>query len=159
MRRTTDIVLLGLIFVAANARAQGPAPPPRPAESASDSVDDVVSDELEKQQIPGLSLAIIQDGKIVKAKGYGLIEKGRGMPVSESTLFQAGSISKSVAALGALRLVEQGKLALDEDVNAKLITWKVPENRVHPGEEGHPARHPQPYGGPDRSRVPRLRDG
>ena len=48
--------------------------------------------------------------------------------MTTSTLFQAGSISKPVAALGALRLVEQGKLALDEDVNARLTTWKVPEN-------------------------------
>ena len=44
------------------------------------------------------------------------------------TLFQAGSISKPVAAAGALALVEQGKLALDEDVNQKLKTWKVPDN-------------------------------
>jgi CubicO group peptidase (beta-lactamase class C family) len=44
------------------------------------------------------------------------------------TLFQAGSISKPVSAMGALCLVEQGKLALDDEVNTKLVTWKVPEN-------------------------------
>ena len=48
--------------------------------------------------------------------------------MTTATLFQAGSISKPVSALGALRLVEQGKLALDEDVNTRLVTWKVPEN-------------------------------
>jgi CubicO group peptidase (beta-lactamase class C family) len=48
--------------------------------------------------------------------------------VTPSTLFQAGSISKPVSAAGALRLVEQGKLELDRDVNASLVTWKVPEN-------------------------------
>jgi CubicO group peptidase (beta-lactamase class C family) len=49
-------------------------------------------------------------------------------PVTTKTLFQAGSISKPVAATGMLAMVQQGKLSLDEDVNAKLKTWKVPEN-------------------------------
>jgi CubicO group peptidase (beta-lactamase class C family) len=83
---------------------------------------------MELRHIPGLSIAIIQDGKIIRAKGYGVAERIGASPVTASTLFQAGSISKSVAALGALRLVEEGKLALDEDVNARLGTWKVPEN-------------------------------
>ena len=50
--------------------------------------------------------------------------------VTANTLFQAGSISKPVSALGAPRLVQEGKLTLDEDVNTKLITWKVPENEL-----------------------------
>jgi CubicO group peptidase (beta-lactamase class C family) len=83
---------------------------------------------MRKRQIPGLSLAVMQNGTIVKSKGYGVTEKGGETPVTVATLFQAGSISKPVSALGALRLVEHGKLVLDEDVNAKLITWKVPEN-------------------------------
>ena len=84
--------------------------------------------EMRKRQVAGLSLAIIQDGKIVKARGYGVTERSGDSPVTTATLFQAGSISKSVSALGALRLVEQSKLALDEDVNARLVTWKVPVN-------------------------------
>src|SRR4051794_5348554 len=128
MRQMTDIVLLGLIFVAANARARGAAPPPGPAESASDTVDVVIRAELGKRQIPGLSLAVIQDGRIVKVEGYGVTESGGESLVTPSTLFQAGSISKPVSAVGALRLVEQGKLTLDQDVNARLVTWKVPEN-------------------------------
>ena len=135
MRTTTVSIFFLLAFAASPTRAQSPLPPgsadARVAATSSpgpDAIDDVVRAEMQKRQIPGLSLAIIQDGKIVKAKGYGVTEKGGEAPVTASTLFQAGSISKSVAALGALRLVEQGKLALDEDVNAKLITWKVPEN-------------------------------
>ncbi len=85
---------------------------------------------MEKQQIPGLSLAVIQGGKIVKARGYGVTEKGGKTPVTAETLFQAGSVSKSVAAVGALHLVDKGKLSLDEDVNAKLLTWKVPHNEL-----------------------------
>jgi len=48
--------------------------------------------------------------------------------VTAKTLFQAASISKPVTAMGMLALVQQGKLSLDEDVNAKLKTWKIPEN-------------------------------
>ncbi|QHV99766.1 serine hydrolase [Spirosoma endbachense] len=94
----------------------------------ADDLDDFIRNQLQKRHVPGLSLAIIQDGKIVKAKCYGYIDKTGSTPLATTTLFQAGSISKSVAAVGALRLVEQGKLALDEDVNTKLSTWKVPEN-------------------------------
>jgi len=78
--------------------------------------------------VPGLSLAVIENYKIVDAKAYGVIEAGSSTPVTTHTLFQAGSISKPVAATGALYLVQQGKLPLDQDVNERLQTWKVPEN-------------------------------
>jgi CubicO group peptidase (beta-lactamase class C family) len=123
-----------MLFVLASgasfARVAPSSPPSQPAvaESASDAVDEVIRGEMQKRHIPGLSLAIIQDGKIVKTKGYGVTEKGGETPVTTATLFQAGSISKPVSALGALCLVEQGKLALDEDVNSKLTSWKVPPN-------------------------------
>lgn len=83
---------------------------------------------MELYKVPGLSVAVIDHFQILWAKGYGVIEAGSSKPVTRKTLFQAGSISKPVAAAGALALVEQGKLALDEDVNLKLKTWKVPEN-------------------------------
>jgi len=63
-----------------------------------------------------------------RSKNYGVIEVGSNTPVTTHTLYQAGSINKPVAATGALRPVEQGKLSLDENVNVKLKTWKVPEN-------------------------------
>jgi CubicO group peptidase (beta-lactamase class C family) len=95
------------------------APPP-------DDLDAFVLSQMSQRQINGLSLAIIQDGRI-DARAYGVTAKG-GAPVTTETLFQAGSISKPVAAVGALKLVELGKLTLDEDVNAKLKSWKVPDN-------------------------------
>jgi CubicO group peptidase (beta-lactamase class C family) len=61
------------------------------------------------------------------SSGYGVIAPGSRTPVTPKTLFQPASISKAVAAAGALYLVEKGKLSLDEDVNQKLKTWKVPE--------------------------------
>ncbi len=94
----------------------------------ADDLDDFIRSQMQKRGIPGLSLAIIQDGKILKAQAYGFIDKDGKVPVTTNTLFQAGSVSKSVAAMGALYLVEQNKLVLDENVNVKLKGWKVPDN-------------------------------
>ena len=83
---------------------------------------------MEIYRVPGLSLAVIDNFEIAWAKGYGVTEAGNSNPVTLHTLFQAGSVSKPIAAMGALFLAEQGKLQLDEDVNQKLTTWNVPDN-------------------------------
>jgi len=85
--------------------------------------------------VPGLSIAVIENYKMVWAKRFGVIETGSSKPVTPKTLFQAGSISKPVAATGALYLVEHGKLVLDENVNEKLKTWKVPEDEFTKNEK------------------------
>lgn len=94
----------------------------------ADDLDNFIRGQIKKRGIPGLSLAIIQDGKILKAQSYGFIDKAGKMGLTTNTLFQAGSVSKSVAAMGALYLVEQNKLSLDENINLKLKSWKVPDN-------------------------------
>ena len=83
---------------------------------------------MSQGHINGLSLAVIQNGRI-EARAYGVIAHG-GARVTTTTLFQAGSISKPVAATAALKLVEAGKLSLDDDVNAKLKTWRIPDNAL-----------------------------
>jgi CubicO group peptidase (beta-lactamase class C family) len=78
--------------------------------------------------VPGLSLAFIHNGTVDWTRAFGVAKAG-GEPVTPDTLFQAGSISKSVTALAVLRLVEQGKLNLDTDVSHYLTTWKLPTNK------------------------------
>jgi CubicO group peptidase (beta-lactamase class C family) len=78
--------------------------------------------------VPGLTVTVISDFKPAWTKTYGVTEAGTSTPVTPQTLFQAGSISKPVAATGALYLVEHGKLSLDANVNEYLKTWKVPDN-------------------------------
>ncbi len=90
---------------------------------------------MQMYRVPGLSVAVIDNFKIVWAKGYGVAEAGTMTPVTANTLFQAGSVSKPVAAVGALCLVEQGKLSFDEDVNKRLVSWKVPENKFTKDEK------------------------
>jgi CubicO group peptidase (beta-lactamase class C family) len=83
---------------------------------------------MQLYKVPGLSLAVIDNFKISWAKGYGVTEAGGNTLVTVHTLFQAGSISKPVAATGTLSLVEHGRLSLDENVNLKLKSWQVPDN-------------------------------
>src|ERR1043166_3612680 len=77
---------------------------------------------------PGVSIAVVNHYKIEWARGFGLKEWGKRAPVTEMTLFQAGSISKPIFALAVMRLIEEARLDLDEDVNRYLTSWKVPPN-------------------------------
>lgn len=77
---------------------------------------------------PGVSIAVVNNHKIEWARGFGVREQGKPKPVTETTLFQAASISKPMFALAVMRLVQEGKLDLDEDVNRYLTSWKVPPN-------------------------------
>lgn len=83
-------------------------------------------DRMKTSGVPAVSLAVFDAEEILWAQGFGTAEAGTDTPVTTSTLFQAGSISKLVTALAALRLVDMGKLDLDADINAYLQTWRVP---------------------------------
>ena len=91
-----------------------------------------LAERMAELHVPGVSIAVVHNGVIEWAQGFGVQRVG-GPPVTAETLFQAGSISKPVAAMAALRLVQQGKLSLDADVNAKLTTWKIPASAAAPG--------------------------
>ena len=124
------VASLALPLHPAHAGATAPgsqaACPDRRMQAAEKKID--LAALMKKNGIPGLSVAVIQGYKIVCAKGYGVTAKGGSEPVTPATLFMAGSISKPVAAVGALVLVQQGEISLDKDVNAKLSTWTVPDN-------------------------------
>jgi len=85
-------------------------------------------ERMEAYGVPGVSIAVIRDFEVEWAKGYGLRSAESDEPVTPTTLFQAASISKPVAAAAALSLVQEGLLDLDEDINGRLKSWKVPEN-------------------------------
>jgi len=80
--------------------------------------------------VPGVSIAVINHGQLEWAQGLGVRDLDTQAPVTETTLFQAGSISKPVFAVAVMRLVEQGRLELDTDVNVYLASWKVPPNHA-----------------------------
>ena len=90
---------------------------------------------MRERNVPGVSIAVFRDGRIVYARGFGLAETGGDRPVTPETLFQAASISKPLAATAALALVEQERLQLDEPVNSRLRSWQIPDS---PAAEGEP---------------------
>ena len=112
--RTLDygrLIILLLVSNMAVGQAQMPAGPIAAAEV----------DQLLKQfNVPGVSIAVIKDFKIAWAQGYGRADAESGNPVTADTLFQAASISKTVAAMTSMRAVQDGRFALDQDVNTIL---------------------------------------
>jgi CubicO group peptidase (beta-lactamase class C family) len=98
------------------------------ASARADKVDDYVRAEMQAQRIPGLSIAIVQDGKVVKAQGYGLANVELNVAATPETIYQSGSIGKQFTATLAMMLVEEGKLSLDDHIGKHIpdapATWK-----------------------------------
>jgi len=99
---------------------------------------------------------VVDNFKVAWAKGYGVTEAGGNNPVTVHTLFQAGSISKPVAATGTLSLVEQGRLSLDEKREPETEIVASPGQRIHQRSKSHLAPHPQPQRRPYRPRLSRI---
>jgi CubicO group peptidase (beta-lactamase class C family) len=87
-----------------------------------------IEQRLIAHEVPGVSIAIIEKGKVIWSKGYGTRLNGSNLPINSQTVFSVGSVSKMVNAALILRLVSEGKLDLDKDVNIYLKSWKVPKN-------------------------------
>jgi CubicO group peptidase (beta-lactamase class C family) len=87
-----------------------------------------ITEVMKETNTPGISVAIIHNSEIVWTKGYGIADTETQMPVNTNTIFQAASISKPLTALAVMKLVQEGKLDLDENINLYLKTWKLPEN-------------------------------
>ena len=88
-----------------------------------------ILDRMKYYQVNGVSIAVIENGEIQFTKAYGVSDASTGEKVSTESLFQIASIGKVITALAALTLVKEGKITLDEDVNNKLSSWKVAENK------------------------------
>ncbi|UFJ38885.1 beta-lactamase family protein [Brevibacillus humidisoli] len=87
-----------------------------------------MNERMKYYRVPGVSLALINDGKLHLAEGYGVLEGKTNRSVTTHSVFHACSISKLATAMLVLRFIEQGILDLDENVNKQLISWKVPDN-------------------------------
>ena len=81
---------------------------------------------LTQFKVPGVSVAVIKDFKIERADAYGIADVETGSPVTTETMFQAASISKTVAAMASMKAVQSGLFKLDQDINTILKSWKLP---------------------------------
>ena len=89
-----------------------------------------LGERMAHYNIPGVSIAVIRDSKIDWVKHYGVRDSELGEPVTDSTLFGVGSLSKAVAAATILHLVNEEEFRLDDNVNSLLTSWKIPENEL-----------------------------
>jgi CubicO group peptidase (beta-lactamase class C family) len=88
-----------------------------------------LNERMAHYNVPGLALAVIQEGHIAWSEGYGTGEAKLDAPITPYTLFQAASISKPVTALAALRMVQEGQLELNRNVNHYLRSWHLADNQ------------------------------
>ncbi|WP_257659281.1 serine hydrolase [Parapedobacter lycopersici] len=92
-----------------------------------------IQERMAHYNVNGVSIAVIHNYKLEWTKGYGWANAASKIPVTENTRFQAGSVSKSVNAFGVLKLVQQGNIDLNADINDYLTSWKFPYDSVADG--------------------------
>lgn len=110
------ILLLALLFIA-------------PLTVRADNTDDFVKAEMQKQHVPGVSVAVIKDGKVIKVEGYGMANVELNVPARPDTVYKIGSVSKQFIASGIMLLIQEGRISLDDTVSKFLEgtpeTWKA----------------------------------
>ena len=116
------ILVLQTGIIPVRAKVLGPTDP---AELEA-FLDELIPTQMEEWHIPGVTVAVVKDGQLFFAKGYGYADVDRGIAVDpETTMFRIGSASKLFTWTAVMQLAEQGKLDLDADVNTYL-DWKIP---------------------------------
>jgi CubicO group peptidase (beta-lactamase class C family) len=121
-------ILLSLALVAGSSVH---AAQPASQEAGAPQLDAVVERALRRHNVPGASVAVLRDGAVAWAKGYGLADPVQGLPVMPDTVFDAASIAKPVTAWGIMKLVEEGLLDLDAPVEQYLTRWHLPPSRYN----------------------------
>ena len=106
MRDRSPIILCGGLLILGCALVAAPV--------CGDEVDDYVRAAMEKENIPGIAIAVVRDGEPASVRGYGLANIELEVPVTPETIFQTASVGKQFTAAGILLLAEEGKLTLDD---------------------------------------------
>lgn len=98
------------------------------AVARADEVDDYVKRQMQERRVPGVALAVVKNGRVVKMQGYGLANLELNVPVTKETVFEIGSVSKQITAAGIMLLAQDGKLDVDEKISNYLPntpeSWK-----------------------------------
>lgn len=145
MRKHTLFIFLIIItfglFINGLWAQQGGRGPDDPAELEA-FLDGVMNAQLSSHNIPGATLSIVKDGKLLFAKGYGYADVEKREKVDPvRTLFRTGSTGKMFTWTAVMQLVEQGKLGLDADINMYLKEFKIPETFPQPITMTHLLAH------------------
>ena len=126
MRTAVSAIFCCTIFVASLARAQESTRQPTAVaaegskSASSERIDKFVHNWMQKRHIPGVSVAIVRDGKVLRATGYGLANAELSVAATERTVYQLASVTKTFTATAVMMLVEEGKITLDDKITARL---------------------------------------
>jgi len=119
------LIILLLIFLLSACNTQG-TENPGTFDAFITQIERIAPGLLDKYRTPGVAIALVHNGEVAWAQGYGLADESVSMPVLTKTIFQVASISKSITARGVMRLVEEGWIDLDEPVEKYLTSWELP---------------------------------
>ncbi len=132
-RTLRSVPLLGCLLGSLGCHGQPPAPPPIPKGDYGAIIRYLqarIPREMGRENVPGLSIALVNGQELIWARGFGMADKAQGVPVTPNTAFRAGGISKLLTATAALQLVEQQRLGLDTPIQQTLREFYV-RSRFH----------------------------
>ena len=89
-----------------------------------------IYEQMDRYQIPGVSVAVIEDDKVIYVRGYGTKKAGTDSRITDKTMFRAMGVSSQVSRFLALNFVERGVLPLHENINHYLRSWKIPKRNL-----------------------------
>jgi CubicO group peptidase (beta-lactamase class C family) len=130
VRRPLAVLLAALAILLSATIARADPPVTGTALPGLSAFDSAVIGLLEKWKIPGASLAVAKDGRLVLARGYGYSDVGQGKPVTPDQRFRVASLSKSLTASAIMKLVEQGALDLDDLALPLLGSWAPAQSQI-----------------------------
>ncbi len=125
--------LLAALLVAMPLLAQHPPPVLGDPSELQGFFDPLIQDRLARERIPGASVAVVRNGEVLFARGYGFASLEEKRPVvADRTIFRVGSVAELFAATAVMQLVERGKIRLDDDVNGYLHSFRIPDSYPKP---------------------------
>jgi CubicO group peptidase (beta-lactamase class C family)/D-alanyl-D-alanine dipeptidase len=122
MTRTPSLFVLLLSTVPAF--AQPAVPPAEPYQAAVAELEKLITEEVADKKLPALSIALIDDQRVVWARGFGFRDRGKKEPATAETVYRVGSVSKLFTDVAVMQLVEEGMLDLDAPVTKYLPDFK-----------------------------------
>jgi CubicO group peptidase (beta-lactamase class C family) len=137
MRKRLNIILMLIVFLIP--LAFHPLSVNADTIIGKEAIDEFVTNYMERNELPGVSIVIVKDGQLVYQKGYGHDSEGR--PVTEKTLMRIGSVSKSFTAFSVLQLVDEGKIKLDDPIAKYLPELAMDDTRLQKATIRHLLSH------------------
>ena len=126
-RFAAALLTAGLMVLSHSAVGQAPE---RASAALLARIDSVVDAEMKKAKVPGMSVAVQRGGDVLLAKGYGIADLEHGVPATVETVYRIGSITKQFTAAAIMRLVEQGKVGLQDDITKYLPDYPTQGHKV-----------------------------